>query len=84
LASIDYGGLQELVCFDGAPSESSRGVDFETCEMDFNTHETSYVDKGWDKGRGSVLDWPLISSRKFSRAADLIEPLAVDFSSSKQ
>jgi len=80
LASTGNGGLQELVCFDGAPSESSRGVNAETWEMDFNTHEMPYVDKGWDKSRRGVLDWPLISSKKCSRVADLLEPLAVDFS----
>jgi len=31
-------------------------------------------------GRGSGLDRPRLSSKEFSRAVDLIEPLAVDFS----
>ena len=46
------GGLQELVCFDRTSSESSRGVDFATCELDCNTHELHFVDKGRVKGCG--------------------------------
>ena len=43
-------------CFEGAPSESSQGIDYEACALDFTTHETSSVDKVWYKGQGSVLD----------------------------
>jgi len=66
--------------FDGAPSESSRGVDREAGALVFTTHESFSVDKVGDKGQGSVLEWPLISSGIFSRAEDMIEPLAVYFS----
>jgi len=73
------GGLQELVCFDRTSSESSRGVDFATCELDCNTHESHFVDKGRVKGRGSGLEWPWLSSKEFSRVADLLEPLSGGF-----
>jgi len=55
----------DLDCFDGAPCESSRGVDCEACALDITTQESSSVAKVWDKGQGSVLEWPLVSSGNF-------------------
>jgi len=44
------------------------------------THNSASVAKVWDIGKGSVLEWPLVSPGNFSRAEDLVESLAVDFS----
>jgi len=46
VAIIGKGGLQKLVCFGRTSSESSRGVDFATCELNCNTHESHFVEKG--------------------------------------
>ena len=72
------GGLSWFVLIERLVSH--LGEYFETCELDYNTHESHFMDKGRVKGRNSGLDWPWFSSKDFSSAADLIEPLAVDFS----